>query len=80
MDNCPEQVTPNAAFGEFGIETEKDEPGVHFMAQWKQIRLGTMRLRVRSLALLSGLRIGHCCGCGVGQSHASDPGVAVAVV
>ena len=31
--------------------------GVPVMAQWKQIRLRTMRLRVQSLALLSGLRI-----------------------
>ena len=31
------------------------------MAQWKQIQLGTMRFRVRSLALLRGLRIWHCC-------------------
>ena len=30
------------------------------MAQWKQIRLGTMRLWVGSLASLSGLRI-RCC-------------------
>ena len=30
------------------------------MAQGKRIRLGTMRLQVRSLALLSGLRI-QCC-------------------
>ena len=35
------------------------------------IQLGTMRLRVRSLALLSGLRIWHCCG--VGPRHGSDP-------
>ena len=27
------------------------------MAQWKRIQVGTMRLRVRSLASLSGLRI-----------------------
>ena len=26
-----------------------------------------MRLWVQSLALLSGLRIQHCCGCGIGQ-------------
>ena len=26
-----------------------------------------MRMRVQSLALLSGLRIQHCHGCGVGQ-------------
>ena len=31
------------------------------MAQQKQIQLGTMRLRVSSLASLSGLRIRHCC-------------------
>ena len=29
------------------------------MAQWKQIQLGTMRLRVRSLASLSELSIWH---------------------
>ena len=58
------------------------------MVQWKQIRLGTMRLRVRSLALLSGLRIQYCCelwcrlqmllrsvvavSCGVGHRQGSD--------
>ena len=31
------------------------------MVQQKQIQLGTMRLRVRSLASLSGLRIQRCC-------------------
>ena len=31
------------------------------MAQCKQIQLGTMRLQVRSLASLSGLRIQRCC-------------------
>ena len=30
------------------------------MEQWKQIHLGTMRVQVRSLALLSGLGIWHC--------------------
>ena len=34
---------------------------VPFVAQWKQIQLGTMRLQVRSLAVLSGLRIRCCC-------------------
>ena len=33
-----------------------------------------MRLRVGSLASLSGLRIWHCCGCGVGRRCSSDPG------
>ena len=31
------------------------------MVQWKQIRLGTMRFRVRSLASLSGFRTQRCC-------------------
>ena len=31
------------------------------MAQQKRIRLGTMRLQVRSLTSLSGLRIRRCC-------------------
>ena len=35
--------------------------GVPIVVQWKWIRLGTMRLWVPSLALLSGLRIWHCC-------------------
>ena len=34
--------------------------GVPVVAQQKRILLGTMRLRVRSLDLLSGLRIWHC--------------------
>ena len=34
--------------------------GVPIMVQWKRIWLGTMRLRVQSLASLSGLRIWHC--------------------
>ena len=46
-------------------------PGVPFVAQWKRIRLGTMKLRVRTLASLSGLRIQGCCG--VGCRHGSDP-------
>ena len=35
-------------------------PGVPVMAQRKKIQLGTMGLRIRSLALLSGLRIQRC--------------------
>ena len=31
------------------------------MVQWKQIQLGSMRLWVRTLVLLSGLKIWHCC-------------------
>ena len=36
-------------------------PGLPVVAQWKRIRLGTLRFQVRSLASLSGLSIGHCC-------------------
>ena len=35
--------------------------GVPVVMQWKQIRLRTMRLQVRSLASISRLRIWHCC-------------------
>ena len=34
--------------------------GVPVVAQWKQTRLVSMRMRVQSLALLSGLGIWHC--------------------
>ena len=40
----------------------KEDGGVPVLAQRKRIRLGTMRLRIQPLALLSGLRIWHCCG------------------
>ena len=40
------------------------------MAHWKRIRLGTMRMWVRSLASLSGSGIQHC---RVGCSRGSDP-------
>ena len=43
------------------------------MAQQKRIRLGTMRLQVRSLALLSGLRIRVAVSCGGGHRRGSDP-------
>ena len=36
---------------------KKNIIGVPIVVQWKQIRLGTMRLWVQSLALLSGLRV-----------------------
>ena len=41
-------------------QVKKEKVGVSIMVQWKRIRLGAMRLRVRSLALLSGLRIRRC--------------------
>ena len=40
--------------------------GVPVVAQQKQIRLGTMKLQIRSLASLSGLSFLRYCGCGCG--------------
>ena len=47
--------------------------GIPIVAQQKRIRLGTMRFRVQSLALLSELRIQHCheLWCSVGRRHGS---------
>ena len=50
------------------------------MAQQKQIQLGTMKFWVRSLALLSGLRIQHCCELWCRSKTWLGSGVAVAVV
>ena len=50
------------------------------MVQQKQIRLGTMRFQVRSLALLSGLRIRHCHELWCRLQTWLRPGIAVAVV
>ena len=44
----------------FSFKTLKNVLGVPIVAQRKQIRLGTMRLQVLSLALLNGLRIQPC--------------------
>ena len=43
------------------ITNLKRFPGVPIVAQQKRIQLGTMKLRIQSLALLSGLRIRRCC-------------------
>ena len=50
------------------------------MAQWKPIQLGTLRLQVQSLALLSGLRIWHCCELWCRSQEQLGSQVAVAVV
>ena len=47
--------------------------GVPVVTQGKRIQLGTMRLQIRSLASLSGLRIWCCMSCGVGRRRSSDP-------
>ena len=65
------------------LQYKNNHSGVPIVVQRKQIRLGTMRFRVPSLASLSGLwirrchelwcrlqvwpQILHCCGYGVGQ-------------
>ena len=50
------------------------------MVQWKQIRLGTMRLQVQSPALLRGLWIQHCCELWCRSQTWLGSGIAVAVV
>ena len=50
----------NVFMGDVQTYTKAEELGVPIVAQWKQIRLGTMRLWVQSLASLSDLRIRHC--------------------
>ena len=52
---------------------------VPVVAQWKQIQLGTMRLSVRSLALLNGLRIWRCHELWCGSQMRLRSGIAVAV-
>ena len=59
---------------------KKSYLGVPIVAEQKQIRLGTMRLRVRSLASLSGLKIGVAVSCGVGSQTQLRSCIAVAVV
>ena len=54
--------------------------GVPVMAQQKQIQLGTMRLQVRSLASLSGLRSRRCLELWCRLQMRLVSGIAVAVV
>ena len=42
-------------------------PRVSIVAQQKGILLVSLRMQILSLALLSGLGILRCCGCGVAQ-------------
>ena len=58
---------------EKGKKRKKKDIGVPVVVQRKRIRLGTMRLRVPSLALLSGLGSGVAVSCGVGRRRALDP-------
>ena len=59
--------------------TVKNTVGVPVMVQWKQTQLGTMRLRVQPLALLSGLRILCCCELWCRSQTWLRSGIAVAV-
>ena len=62
------------------MTTTKVLHGIPIVAQGKQIRLGTWRLWVRPLALLSGLRIWHCCELWCRWQTWLESGIAVAVV
>ena len=59
---------------------KKVNAGVPIVAQQKRIRLVSMRMRVPSLALLSGLRIQHCWELWCKSQTRLRPGIAVAVV
>ena len=59
---------------------KKGDTGVPIVVQWKQIRLGTMRFRVRSLASLSGLRIRRCRELWYRSQTRLGAGIAVVVV
>ena len=50
-------------------KAEEEAPKWEFtvVAHQKPMWLASMRMEVQSLALISGLRILCCCGCGVGQ-------------
>ena len=54
--------------------------GVPIVVQWKQIRLGTMKLQIGSLALLSRSGIRCCQEQWCGSQTQLGSGVAVAVV
>ena len=62
------------------ILLRKQNIGVPIVVQWKRIQLGTMRLQVRSLASLGGLKIWHCCELLYRSQTQLRSDVAVAVV
>ena len=68
--------------GRKGVKSlkQKGDWGVPFMAQWKRTRLGSVRLRVRSLSSLSGLRIQRFRELWCRLQMGLGSGVAVAVV
>ena len=58
----------------------RNKVGVPVLVQRKQIQLGTMRLWVRYLASLSGLRIRCCCELWCTSQTQLGSGISVAVV
>ena len=62
------------------VVNEKEVIGVPVVAQWKRIRLGRMRLWVRSLALLIGLTIWCCCQLWCRWQTQLGSGIAMALV
>ena len=60
--------------GRFGVKRSCKAKGVPVVAQGSRTQLGSMKVRVRSLASLRGLRVRHLAvSCGVGRRHGSDP-------
>ena len=59
---------------------EKEHPEFPIVVQWKRIQLGTVRMWVQSLALLSGLRIKRCRELWCRSQTQLRCGVAVALV
>ena len=61
-------------------ERKNQDTGVPVVAQWKQIQLGTMKLRVQPLDSLSGLMIRRCCELWCRSQTPLGSDVAVALV
>ena len=85
-------LSPLSSFGHHDLRSSLDlklldnflkymsKNGVSVMAQWKLIQLGTMRLWVRFLTSLSGLRISCCCELWCRQQTRLGSRIAVTVV
>ena len=78
QEMCPQLTGPQWSTGV--AEKNVTKLGVPLVPQQKWIQLGTMKLRVRSLALLSGLKIWHCRELWWRSKTRLGSGVAVAVV
>ena len=65
---------------QYAIGIDIQIQGVPLIAQWKQIPLRSMRTQVQSLALLSELRIWHCCELWCRSQTRLRSGIAVTAV